>query len=86
MYYITAKVKDEDDENFLQCYLAYDTKTTTNFWSTWNIQLFYSEDGARTKIKQISMNNYCCNPNIREQIDINSIEIKEFKDGGTNNG
>lgn len=80
MYYITAKVKDEDDDDFLQCYLAYSTKTNTNFWSTWNIQLFHSEEGANLKVAQISIRNYCCNPEIKEVIDTKSIEVKEFKE------
>ena len=79
MYYITAKVKDEDNK-YLQCYLAYNKEDNTNYWSTWNIRLYYIEEIANLIVSQMSACNYYYDSKLGEDIDIDSIKVVEFKE------
>ena len=75
MYYITAKVNDIDGEE--QCFLAYDN--AKHYWSTWNVRLFYTVEGAKTTVSLMGDKDWFCDSEMDEHVDINSIRVEEFK-------
>lgn len=75
MYYITAKVKDVNGEE--QCFLAY--SNAKHYWSTWNVRLFYTVEGAKTMISLMDSKDFFRNPELNECVDVDSIRVEEFK-------
>jgi hypothetical protein len=76
MYYITAKVKDVNGEE--QCFLAY--SNTKHYWSTWNVRLFYTIEGAKTTVSLMGDRDYFRNSELDECVDVDSIKVREFKE------
>lgn len=84
MYYITAidpEATMDDNGNYVakRVYLAFDIHSGTRYWSLWYLEFFKNKEEATDVINDMKKNDYY-RDEVSDGIDINSIEIKEFKE------
>ena len=84
MYYITVldpKAIIDENGNYKSShyFLAFDWNSGTRFWAPWYMEFFKDKEEVERVLNDAKKYNYFRDEQSKT-IDINSIEIKEFKD------